>query len=371
MAEHPGSPAGRHSNDASHVSPTAVAVTSLEPLETESQDHLQSPARAIDEDPRMPVLFRHSGWHPLRKLVAASFLRTEQPWNRRREFYHCGSHSYVLESLTTPGTYRVAGSCCRDRFCVPCSTERSAIIGGNALELLRGKNPRFLTLTIKTKGLSLEEGLKKIYGSFGLLRRRAVWTRAVRGGVAFLEIKWNEELQRWHPHFHCLITGTWIDRKKLVAAWYAVTGDSFVLDIRRPPNDRMITRYVTKYASKPLNTTFSTIPERLDEAVRALKGRKLCVTFGTWRGERLTQVEDTGEWTHVDTLENVLTWAAHGDEYYAAILRSLTDRDLSSILSRAPPGVPPLRFPSVDHTQHTFFGTWSRSGEYSVPTPTS
>jgi hypothetical protein len=53
-------------------------------------------------------------------------------------------------------------------------------------------------------------------------------------------------------------------------------------------------RYVTKYASKPLNTSFANSPALLDEALRALKGRRLCLTFGSWYGTPLTDAEDDG-----------------------------------------------------------------------------
>ncbi len=237
-------------------------------------------------------------------------------------------------------------------------------MAGNALELLRGKEIRFLTLTIKTDGELLTESLDKLYKAFQALRRRRIWTRAVDGGVAFLENKWNEPTKRWHPHLHCLIEGRYIDKTRLAHAWYEVTGDSYIIDIRRPPNNATVARYVTKYAGKPFNNTFLARPELLDEAIHALRGRKLALTFGRWRGLKLTAVADDGCWEHVSSLQYMLQRAGSGDLEALDILKRITNRNLEGILPRSPPSRPVVTARPMTETQLSWLGMWRTDGTF-------
>lgn len=235
---------------------------------------------------------------------------------------------------------------------------------GNVLDLLRGKEIRFLTLTIKTGTEPLAESLDKLYTAFQKLRRRAIWTRGVDGGVAFLENKWSQSAQRWHPHLHCLLEGRYIDKSRLAHAWFEVTGDSFIIDIRRPPNNESVARYVTKYAGKPFNNSFLNRPALLDEAILALRGRKLALTFGRWRGLKLTAVADDGSWEHVSSLESMLERAGSGDLEALDILKRITNRNLEGILPRSPPSRPVVAPRLMTETQLSWLGTWRTDGTF-------
>ncbi len=336
----------------------------LEALETDPQEHGRVAGRSIHNDVRLTVLFRHSGWKPDRIRVAASLARTAQPDSRRAAFQDCGSQAFVLRSIEDPSKYRIAGSGCHDRFCVPCAIERSRVIAHNVVELIEQKAIRFVTLTIRSTDDPLTDQLDKLYASFSALRRRAVWHKAVFGGVAFLELTFNKTRNQWHPHLHCLVDGTWIDGKRLKIAWNQITNGSYVIDIRRPSSNEAVGRYVAKYASKPINSTFLRNEDRLDEAVIALKGRKLCVTYGTWRGKLLTASTQEGTWEHVCSLEDLISQAASGDDECRAIMASLTGQDLTTIYERAPPYAKTVTPTIVADPQHTFFGTWNEDGSF-------
>lgn len=336
----------------------------LEAPETKSRHQVDTAGRSIQLDSRTPILFRHSGWIRTRKCIAESLTRTKQPAHRTDSFHDCGHQAYVLQSVDDPSQYRIAGSCCKDRFCLPCATERSCIIAGNVVQLIQHKQIRFLTLTIKTTNEPLTQSLDKLYRSFQLLRRRAIWTRGVDGGVAFLELNWSARSERWHPHLHCLLEGRWIDQKRLASTWHAITGDSWIIDIRRPANNDTVARYVTKYASKPFNSTYIFEPALLDQAVFALHNRKLAVTFGSWRGLILTSTPDTGAWEHVAPLADVIQRAANGNQACQAILAALTDMDMSPIYARAPPLPERKPKPRPPPRQLDFFGVWNANGSF-------
>lgn len=336
----------------------------VQALERESQAKQNRAGRSISSPAFLSVDFRHSGWKGDRERVMRSFVRTHQKLSRMDEFRTCGSHAYVLQNADDPSDYRLAGSACHDRFCVPCATERSYVIAGNVNRIIADREVRFLTLTIKTDDMPLADALDKLYKSFQALRRRAFWTKAVTGGVAFCEIKWIKATSRWHPHLHCLIEGTWIDQKEIKHAWHAITGDSFIVDIRMPGSSTAVARYVAKYASKPLNTSFSRDDELLDEAILAMAGRKLAITFGRWRGELLTQTKTEGTWINLGSLESMIAAAASGPGRARDIIESLTDRDLSDLYERAPPWKPMRARPPANDGQATFFGVWLANGSY-------
>lgn len=341
--------------------------TLLEAPENDPQTATMGTGRSILYDDTAAVAFRHSGWRPDRARIGSAFDRTRQTAARCDEFRNCGSNAYVIRSVDDPNRYRIAGSCCRDRFCLPCATERSFVIAGNVVELIHDKQVRFLTLTINTHQLGLGEAIDKLTKSFQALRRRVFWGKAVTGGVAFLELRWSQTRQRWHPHLHCLIEGGYLPQKQISTAWREITVDSWIVDIRRPPCVESVARYITKYASKPFDSSYLRFPERLDEAIVALKGRKLAVTFGTWRGVTLTATPDEGAWEHVATLETVLYEASTGDPTAIGILAAITDRDLRPIFLLCPARPPPRPEPVAADVQIDFFGAWQSNGSYRYP----
>lgn len=355
----------QHSIDPS--TSTGACLSRLEALETDWQDDIARAGRRIHIERRGAVLFRHSGWTRNRSLIAIALHRTRQTLSRRTLFQDCGSQAWVLKSIEPPIEYRIAGSSCRDRFCVPCATERSCVITGNVLDLIRGRQIRFLTITIKTTNEPLATSLDKLYDSFQRLRRRKLWLNGVDGGVAFLENKWSDTGNRWHPHLHCLIEGRYIDKSQLQRAWLEITGDSWIVDIRRPPNNEGVTRYVTKYAGKPFNNTFLNRPRLLDEAILAMAGRKLALTFGRWRGMLLTATPDLGCWEPIASLQSVLDRAAHGNADCNRILRYLTNRDLADIFARSPPPDPQPEQKPNPPVQLDWFAVWQHDGTFQYP----
>jgi hypothetical protein len=211
----------------------------------------------------------------------------------------------------------------------------------NIVAHLDGKPARFVTLTLRSTTESLVTLLDKLQDCFNRLRRRAIWRKRVNGGVAMIELKWNPYLERWNVHLHCIVTGLYIKVGLLTQAWKAITGDSIIVDIRFIKNTPAIAKYVAKYASKPLNHTVILDPDRLDEAILALKGRRLASTFGTWRGLLLTPKPDPDSWINLGSLASMIRLAATGDVDALLICRSLNVPPASllntSERSRAPP----------------------------------
>jgi hypothetical protein len=130
-------------------------------------------------------------------------------------------------------------------------------------------------------------------------------------------------------------------QKDLAAAWLKITGDSHIVDIRFVRSPDRVAAYITKYASKPLTGEVARDPDALDEAVTALAGRRLCTTFGLWRGIPLLEPPEDGEWFKLGTLNDFLDRALNGDTYAMDVLakvdKTRADVALAYACSRSPP----------------------------------
>lgn len=314
----------------------------LDPPETNPQSP-QYGRRLSDYDNPPASQFRHSGWQHDRTRVYNALYRTQSSTGVLEAFRECGAHAYVLQSIEDPTQYRVAGSTCHHRFCLPCGQQRSRTIAMNVLDRLAGKPSRFLTLTLRSTTESLAELLAKLTACFARLRRTALWRKRVHGGVAFIECKYSVDADRWNTHLHCIIQGAYIKQALLSKAWKRITQDSYIVDIRLVRDEAYLIRYVTKYASKPLDHTILHDEDRLDEAVIALRGKRLATTFGDWRGVLLTPTHDEAAWKNIGSLNGVIRDALAGDPESQRIYRSLTSQDVHlpepKPLTRAPPVV--------------------------------
>jgi len=178
-------------------------------------------------------------------------------------------------------------------------------------------------LTLKASSRPLHESLDKLYDSFNKLRRTRLWQQTQTGGVAFLEIKISKNAKMWHPHLHMISEGRYIDNNPLRKAWLKATGDSFIVKVNKIKNRGHAAHYATKYATKPHDPSVFHNPADLDELLAAVKGRRLCYTYGSWRGVSLSHVPDQGEWTPVAPLVTLILDARVGHAPARAILAKL------------------------------------------------
>lgn len=298
------------------TSDAAASDTSLEPPETS-----ENPGKEKSPDLRPLVpgskteLWRHSGWWAIRKRVHSSLQRTEQSPSRIASFEGCGRQAYIQVAANDANEWRITCNHCGDRLCTPCANLRSLRLRDALMHQIGTIKPLFITLTLCGKGESLTDLVDRLYRSFKALRNHPTWSEKIRGGAAFLEVKYNDKSQRWHPHLHIMADGGFVPQQDLCNAWRSITKDSFICDIRRVGDRAQAASYVAKYASKPLNTSFAMSPVLLDESVNALRGRRLCLTFGTWYNTPLDMVEEEElleeelgrrQWKDVALLEDVL-----------------------------------------------------------------
>lgn len=292
--------------------------------------------------PSLCEAFRHSGWASDRQRVYAALQRTGQSLSRQAAFASCGDRAYVYRTLDDPPAFRVMGSACHDRFCCPCTRERGQAIAANVNAKLQGKRCRFLTLTLRTQDLGLEAGMLKLQHAFRRLLRTSLWQSRVSGGVAFLEVKYNVDTARWHPHVHAILQGRYLPHDLLKRAWLAITGDSHVVRIQSVSHGPKVVNYVTTYAAKTLRTADFPGDQILDEAVDVLHGTRLVRTFGTWRGLLLTASPGDASWVVVAPLGDLLRLAINGSQNARLIIAALPGSHPLTWLNDHPARPPPL-----------------------------
>lgn len=287
------------------------------------------------------AIFRHSGWRHQRQAVWESLKRTGASRHRLDRFANCGGACYVEVSPST-GDVRITGNFCHDRLCVPCGTARAHKISQALLTQLPEGPIRFLTLTLRHSDTPLRDQVDRLYRSFAVLRRRKWWLARVTGGAAFVEVKLSDKDGLWHPHLHVLIGGVWLDQKELSQEWHAVTGDSSIVKVLAVPDRKAATGYVAKYSAKPVEGEVYRHPEKLDECSLALKARRLCFTFQSWRGIDLDATPaHVDDWRPIGPLSRLFSDAEAGDDDARLIVEALLNHDkLPWFRDRAPPDVP-------------------------------
>lgn len=303
-----------------------VPLPQLDPGETKS-------ASNVDSD----VAFRHAWWAADRRRVTSVLESIFPDSLRLARFRECGDAAWVFRCTGDPVRYKVCSETCRDRWCRPCQRDRARIIVGNLRSHLKGETTRMVTLTLRHRSQSLRPMIDRLLQAFRTLRARRFWNDSITGGVAFIEIKWNPDTRQWHPHVHAICSGSYLCLKTLKDVWYSITGDSFVCDVRLIRDLDELAKYVVKYATKPLDTALYRDPRRLHEAIHALQGRHLALTFGTYRGWRLTAPGDGDDWVMVASLASLRRSGANGDVAAQSIIDSLTTDSTPPEKDRKPP----------------------------------
>ena len=107
----------------------------------------------------------------------------------------------------------------------------------------RKLKPVLITLTVKN-GSDLRERADHLLNAFRkLLDRRRDFIKKGRGYNEFCKVQgamysyentYNEKTGEWHPHIHMFaLVDSWIDQQEFAEYWQSLTGDSYIVDVRR------------------------------------------------------------------------------------------------------------------------------------------
>jgi len=270
--------------------------------------------------------FRHAHWKAERTAVRQYMQEAGTSANVLENFNNCGADAWVFYCKETQ-KYRLEANYCKNRNCRPCMQAKANLLATNLrtkVEDAPGKQYRFITLTLLHTSQPLATQLERLTTCFKKLRNSKIWKETQDGGAVMLEVKFNRETGEWHPHLHIVAEGYFLHHAKLSEAWYSITGDSFRVDIRALKSARDAAFYVGKYVAKGTNDDVWMTPHAAVEWIKAMKGKRICATYGTWRGFKLLEKPElTGEWTRIDCITSIERRAAAGQQDAIRLLDTL------------------------------------------------
>lgn len=308
----------------------AKARTAAEKREAKAKEAAEKihyeDAPALTEDEEW---FRHHNWKAKRAKVTQALHDAGLSTNTITSFLQCGSDCQV-EWSDELQRFRVIACYCHNRHCEPCMKAKSALITSNLRERMKdrkAKQFRFITLTLKHSDTPLRSQIKRLYACYRTLRGKTLWKSSQKGGAATLEVKWSPDTKKWHPHLHIIAEGTYINTYDLSQTWRDITGDSHIVDVRLISADKDVAFYVGKYVTKGTNSEVWDDPAVATEWVKAVKGVRMCATFGTWRGYKLLkrEKEKPGQWKHVASLASLVRRMQNGEEHARHLLIMLCE----------------------------------------------
>lgn len=196
-----------------------------------------------------------------------------------------------------------AHTCKKHILCPFCSRRRAAksvLKNQERIDRALSENPRLkpvmITLTVKN-GDDLEERFGHLRRAFKrLLERRRDYLKKGWGKTEFRKVagavfsyEFTNHGDGWHPHIHVLaLLDSWVDQEALSQEWHAITGDSFIVDVRRiKANKRHGTMEITSALLEVLkySVKFQDLSLELNwHAYQTLKGKRLLDSFGVLRG---------------------------------------------------------------------------------------
>lgn len=213
------------------------------------------------------------------------------------KLYGCGSY-LLFRDYYTVGTVRLAAAnfCQKHLICPLCAIRRGAKMVKaymDRLAVILQENPNLkaylVTLTVKD-GESLQERFDHLAGSVRKYHKmrhgkgQSCEAEKALGAVWSYEFKRGSGSGLWHPHIHAV----WLcdekpSQERVSKEWLAITGDSFVVDVRPFENqDDVIGGFleVFKYAVK-----FSDLPLADNwHGFETLSKKRLIASFGLFRG---------------------------------------------------------------------------------------
>jgi len=216
-----------------------------------------------------------------------------------------------------------ARSCDKHLLCPHCAIRRMSRTLSRYMDrfdqVAEGRDVWLLTVTVRN-GEDLAERFGHLRDSWKRWTQKRRDTLKGRGASELADLEgavysyeFTNRGNGWHPHLHALVLtekGCAPSQDVLRAEWEAITGDSFMVDLRpvEKPEDGFLE--VLKYALKFADLT----PAQTWEAHMTLKGKRLLGAWGCFYGVPEPETADEDPLEDEPYLELVYRWA-HGAGY--------------------------------------------------------
>lgn len=187
-----------------------------------------------------------------------------------------GTHKFILLNCVKCGYIHSVKMRCGDRTCPSCRKIDYYRLMRTFRPFLKEKQRlRLITLTLINKKYLFEGDIQKIRICFSKLVRQKEYKKSLLGGLYTIEIV--NKGRGFNIHIHILVEGTYCPVFSLSKSWKKLTGDSYVVDIRKAYSGLGGLKYILKYLTKA--------PELSGNEYiynRVLRKIRLISAFGTW-----------------------------------------------------------------------------------------
>lgn len=214
--------------------------------------------------------------------------------------YECRTRAWFIRNKES-GKVRIAAKQCKLRWCYHCSEARQQFITHAISPWWNSaKMPKLLTVTVKHSDSPLHEQIDFLYKAFVKLRNRKLCKSAIRGGVWFFQITYNQKTEQWHPHIHALLDAEYMDHSFLKVAWSKITQGSTIVHIRAVHNPDATLSHNARYAARP-SALLSIPEERWPDMYDAFNNRRICGSWGTAKeiSLRPKKPDDSSDWESI------------------------------------------------------------------------
>lgn len=196
---------------------------------------------------------------------------------------------------------------CRERLCAICAWRRQSKFIATSYPVLEhlskaGYKMLMITLTMRNCAAeNLDSAIKNILSAWTRLTKAKLW-QGVKGAVRALEVTYNEDEKKFHPHIHAIlimpedyspIHDAYINYTKLSLEWQRAMRVDYVpivhITLLRSKRNRKAYIEVMKYALKPANLP----SDMLQTLYYALKGKRLISFSGLLAKLRKAMDDDT------------------------------------------------------------------------------
>lgn len=219
----------------------------------------------------------------------------------------CRTRAWFVRNDET-GHVRIAAKQCRLRWCFHCSEARQQFITQAVYPwYLSAKEPKLLTVTLKHTQNPLDEQIDFLYKSFAKLRNRKICKDAIRGGIWFFQVTYNQKTNEWHPHIHALLDAEYMLHADLMSQWNKITSGSTIVHIRAVHEPEKTLAHNARYAARP--SALTKIPESLwEDLYYAFDKRRICGTWGSARkiSLRPSKPPDSDHWHDIGGFRTVI-----------------------------------------------------------------
>jgi predicted RNA-binding Zn-ribbon protein involved in translation (DUF1610 family) len=199
-------------------------------------------------------------------------------------------HRFVSLKCTACGFLYDVLMNCGDRLCPACASRRFGVLLNRYspfFETVPVSSLVFLTVTLRNEpdlALMHEKLIGCVHRLIAYGKKHWGW----QGGVVGYEA--TNKGKGWHDHAHLVIMGArYVSQDEISKVWLSITGDSYIVDIRRVLSSVGALSYLVGYVTK-VDNVFAPFHEEYN---RVFKGRRLLQSWGTWFNKMF--VDDDGE----------------------------------------------------------------------------